>query len=91
MEARLAEIPSATGRPMRARTKGNWGVKGGVHRREPWTAAADSSPASGIEDPLGRTVRGIAAGPAEIASVTAAFPQAAGRGGEELLVVARVD
>ena len=76
---------------MRARTKGNRGGKGGVHRREPWTAAADSSPASGIADLLVRMARAIAAGPAEIASVTAAFPQEAGRGGEELLVVARVD
>jgi hypothetical protein len=84
------EIPLAAGRPMRAKTKGNWEEGARVHRRAPWTAAA-SSPVRAIEDPVAQIAREIVAGVAEIASAIAAFPRVAGRGEKELLVAAPVD
>ena len=92
MEARPAEIPWAAGRPMRARTKGNWEEEDRVRRRAPWTAVAVSSLAPAIEDPVGQMGLGqTAAGVAEaagIASVTAAFPREADQGAEGLLAAA---
>jgi hypothetical protein len=76
---------------MRARTKGNWEEEDRVRRRAPWTAVAANSPVRGIEGPLGQMARAIAAGAAEIASVTAAFPQEAGQRAEGLLAAAPVD
>ena len=86
-----AEIPLAAGRPMRARTKGNWGGGARVRRLTPWTAAAASNLVRTIDDQLVQAAGEMAAGMAEIASATVAFPQAAVQGEEGLLVVAPVD
>jgi hypothetical protein len=60
-----------------------------VRRRAPWTAAAASSLAPAIEDPVGQMGLGqTVAGAAGIASVTAAFPLEADQRAEGLLAAA---
>ena len=90
MVGRLVEIPLAAGRPMRARTKGNWEAGARGRRPTTWTAVAASSPVRAIEEAVAQIAREIVAGVAEIASAIAAFPQVAVRREEELLVAAPV-
>ena len=91
-EARRAEIPRAAVKPMRGRTKGNWGAGDRAVRLAPGTVVADSSLVLAIEDQPGQMGQGqTEAVAAVIASVAAMFLPEEAQRAAGLLAAALVD